>query len=75
MKKRETELNILRVLAMLCVIWAHALILSMFASIGLEPTVLHPVVAMPLITLLTFVITVVIVMIIRKILKLGKAIT
>lgn len=53
----------------------HALILSVFAAVGLQPTILHPVLAMPLITLLAFMITVVIVMIIRKIPKLGKAIT
>lgn len=53
----------------------HALILNMFEVVGLEPTVLHPLLAMPLITLLAFMITVVIVMLVRKIPKLGKAIT
>ncbi len=53
----------------------HALILSAFAAIGLEPTILHPLLAMPLITVLAFMITVVIVMIVRKTPKLGKAIT
>ena len=53
----------------------HALLLDVFAVAGLKPTVLHPVLAMPLITLLTFAATAVLVMMIRKIPKVGRKIT
>ena len=53
----------------------HALLLDVFAVAGLKPTVLHPVLAMPLITMLTFAVTAVIVMLIRKVPYAGKRIT
>ena len=53
----------------------HALILDVFATFGLKPTILHPVFAMPLITLLAFVVTAVLVMLIRKVPKAGRKIT
>ena len=53
----------------------HALILDVFATFGLKPTILHPVFAMPLITLLAFVVTAVLVMLIRKVPKVGRKIT
>ena len=53
----------------------HALILEVFALTGLKPTFLHPVLAMPLITILTFAVGVTIVVMIRKIPKVGVKIT
>jgi surface polysaccharide O-acyltransferase-like enzyme len=53
----------------------HALVLDLFAVAGLKPTVLHPVLAMPLITMLAFVVTVSLVILIRKIPNVGRKIT
>ena len=53
----------------------HGLILNMFAAAGLKPTVLHPLLAMPLITLLAFAVTAVLVMGMRRIPKVGRKIT
>ena len=53
----------------------HALLLDVFAVAGLKPTVLHPVLAMPLITMLTFAVTAVIVMVIRMVPNVGRKIT
>lgn len=53
----------------------HALLLDVFAAAGLTPTILHPVFSMPLITTLTFAVTVALVMMIRKIPKVGRKIT
>lgn len=53
----------------------HALLLDVFAVAGLKPTVLHPVLAMPVITLLAFVVTAVIIVLIRKVPNVGRKIT
>lgn len=53
----------------------HALVLDIFALAGVKPTFLHPVLAMPLITMLTFAVGAMIVVIIRKIPKVGVKIT
>lgn len=53
----------------------HALILDVFAAAGLKPTLLHPVIMMPVITPLAFAVTGILVMLIRKIPKVGRKIT
>ena len=53
----------------------HALILDIFAALGLKPTILHPLVSMPLITFFTFVITTIIVILIRTTPYFGRKIT
>lgn len=53
----------------------HALVLDIFATMGLKPTIFHPVLAMPVITLLAFAATVVLVILIRKVPNVGRKIT
>ena len=53
----------------------HALLLDVFAVAGLKPTVVHPVLAMPLITVLAFAVTNALVMMIRKVPYVGRKIT
>lgn len=53
----------------------HALIVDLFSAIGLKPTIMHPVLAMPLITMLAFAVTSGFVMLIRRIPNLGRKIT
>ncbi|MBQ8835474.1 MAG: acyltransferase family protein [Oscillospiraceae bacterium] len=53
----------------------HALVLDVFAAAGLKPTILHPILAMPLITLLAFAVTNVLVILIRKNPGVGRKIT
>lgn len=53
----------------------HALLLDVFAVAGLKPTVVHPVLAMPLITVLAFAVTAVLVILIRKVPYMGRKIT
>lgn len=53
----------------------HALILDIIGTTGLTPTLRHPVVMMPVITLLAFAITNILVMLIRKIPNVGRKIT
>lgn len=53
----------------------HALLLDVFAVAGLKPTVLHPLLAMPLITALAFAVAAALVMLIRKIPLVGRKIT
>lgn len=53
----------------------HALIVDLFSAVGLKPTIMHPVLAMPLITMLAFVVTSGFVMLIRRIPNMGRKIT
>ena len=53
----------------------HALLLDVFAVAGLKPTVLHPMLAMPLITALAFAVAAALVVLIRKIPLVGRKIT
>lgn len=53
----------------------HAFILDIIGTTGLKPTSQHPVVMMPVITLLTFAVTAVLVAMIRKIPRIGRRIT
>lgn len=53
----------------------HALILDLTGIAGLKPTVLHPVIMMPIITLLTFAVANILVLLIRKIPCWGRKIT
>lgn len=53
----------------------HALLLDVLAAAGLKPTILHPVLAMPLITMLAFALTALLVMLIRKVPNVGRKIT
>ena len=53
----------------------HALLLDVFALAGLKPTVLHPLLAMPLITALAFAVAAALVVLIRKIPLVGRKIT
>ncbi len=53
----------------------HALILDLFATLDIKPTVIHPVLAMPLITLMAFMVTYILIAIIRKSEKIGRKIT
>lgn len=53
----------------------HALVVAVFEAIGLKPTIGHPLVTMPLITMLVFAVTAALVMLIRKIPNVGRKIT
>lgn len=53
----------------------HALVLDFVGTTGMKPSVPHPLVMMPVITLLTFAVTAVLVALIRKIPKVGRKIT
>lgn len=53
----------------------HALVLELFAGAGLRPTVRHPSLMLPLITLFAFVVANVLVMLLRKIPCIGEKIT
>ena len=53
----------------------HALVLGVFENIGIRPTILHPILAMPLITALAFFVTVLFVVLIRKCSAMGRKIT
>ena len=53
----------------------HALLLDIFAVIELKPTMVHPVFAMPLITVMAFTVTCLLVILIRKVPNVGRKIT
>ena len=53
----------------------HALVLDVFSAAGLKPTLMHPLLSMPLLTLLTFAVSFTAVGLIRKIPVVGKRIT
>lgn len=53
----------------------HALILDLAAIAGVTPTMVHPLIMMPIITLLTFAVAVILVVAIRKIPYVGRKIT
>lgn len=53
----------------------HALVLDIIRTTGLKPSVPHPLIMMPVITLLTFAVTAALVVLIRKIPKVGRKIT
>ena len=53
----------------------HALILDLAAMAGVTPTMVHPLIMMPIITLLTFAVAVILVAAIRKIPYVGRKIT
>ena len=53
----------------------HAFLLDIIGTTGLKPTMLHPLVMMPVITLLTFSVSFVSVMLIRRIPRVGRKIT
>ena len=53
----------------------HALILDIFKTLGLRPTILHPILSMPLITICTLAVTTILVILIRKIPVIGRKIT
>ena len=53
----------------------HALLLSGFEILGLRPTILHPVLTMPLITLGAWAASVIIVILVRRIPVVGRKIT
>lgn len=52
----------------------HALVLSVFSILGLGPTILHPVLAMPLITLAAWAVSLIIVVLVRRIPVVGRKI-
>lgn len=53
----------------------HALVLDLFAQAGLKPTVLHPILMLPLITLIAYLVTNVLVLLLRKVPCIGEKIT
>lgn len=53
----------------------HALVLNIFRDLGAKPTFLHPLLAMPLLTLASFAVTAAMVALLRKIPVIGRKIT